>query len=248
MFTLQDNANDSVYLSLVIPAFNEEARIAKSLDRILNFLRSQPYPAEVIIVDDGSCDQTVNVVRKIALGTDRLRILQSGANYGKGWAIRSGMLEARGSYLFFTDADLSVPIEVLPLFVAKLVDGFDVTIGTRQKTGAFIEVHQPRYRELMGKTYTRLSNWILGLQVSDFTCGFKGFRRAAARELFFRQRLRRWSFDSEILYLARLKGYRVLEIPVTWRNDEATKVRLWKDAITSFLGLIQIRLHDFRGA
>lgn len=235
------------YLSLIIPAFNEEARIGKSLDRILSFLQSEPYSTEVIIVDDGSKDRTGDLVREHYQNHDSVRIYQQSHNLGKGAAVKQGMLLGNGEYLFFSDVDLSVPIETLPSFLAQLENHFDVTIGTRRKAGAAIEVHQPFYRELLGATYTKLSNRLLGLQVSDFTCGFKGFRREAARDLFSRQQLKNWGFDAEILYLAQLKGYRVLEAPVTWRDDQATKVRLWRDAVTSFLGLLQIRLYDYQG-
>jgi len=240
-------AGDQIYLSLIIPAFNEEARIQKNLGWILNFLKSQSYSSEIIIVDDGSQDRTVEVVRQIAQGNSQLRILRNNENLGKGGAVQVGMREAKGRYLFFFDADLSVPIETLPAFLAELENHCDVAIGTRQKAGARIEVHQPFYRELMGKTYTRLSNWILNLGVSDFTCGFKGFRGDVARDLFSRQRLKNWSFDAEILYLARLKGYRIQEIPVTWRDDRGSKVRLWRDVISSFFGLVQIRLYHLSG-
>lgn len=240
-------AQDPIYLSLILPAFNEEARIGKNLGRLLSFLRSQPYASEVIIVDDGSRDRTAGVVQEIGRESSSLRILCNDNNLGKGGAVRAGMLEGKGRFLFFSDADLSVPIEILPDFLAELENHCDVAIGTRQKAGARIEIHQPFYREFMGKVYTRLSNWILGLHASDFTCGFKGFRREVARELFSRQRLRRWSFDSEILYLARLKGYRVLEIPVTWSDDRDSKVRIWRDVISSFLGLVRIRLYHLLG-
>lgn len=239
--------NDPIHLSLVIPAFNEEARIGKNLARVLSFLRSQPYSSEVIIVDDGSQDRTVEVVREIGGESGLLHILRNSKNLGKGGALRVGMLRAKGKYLFFSDSDLSVPIETLPVFLVELERSCDVAIGTRQKVGSNIEVHQPFYRELMGKAYTRLSNWILNLRVSDFTCGFKGFRGDVARNLFFRQQLHNWSFDAEILYLARLQGYRVQEIPVNWRDDRGSKVRLWRDAISSFLGLVQIRLYHLSG-
>ena len=241
------NKSQGIYLSLIIPAFNEETRIGRSLDRILSFLRSQPYSSEVIIVDDGSQDRTVELIRERYGNQDGVRICQQPLNLGKGEAVKQGMLLGSGEYLFFSDADLSVPIEALPTFLTHLEDRCDITIGTRQKSGALIEVHQPFYREFMGKIYTSLSNWILGLPISDFTCGFKGFRREAARELFSRQRLKNWSFDAEILYLAQLKGYRLQEIPVHWRNDERTKVKLWRDIVNSFLGLIQIRLYDLWG-
>ena len=236
-----------VYLSLIIPAFNEEARIGNSLDRIFNFLRSQPYSFEVIIVDDGSRDRTVDLVRDRLGKHPAARILRQPHNQGKGEAVKQGMLSGTGDYLFFCDADLSVPIETLPTFLSRLQNHCDVTIGTRKKPGAFIEVHQPFYREFMGKTYTLLSNWILASHVSDFTCGFKGFRREAARALFPLQRMKNWSFDSEILHLAQLKGYQVEEIPVTWRDDKATKVRLWRDVVSSLLGLMNIRANQYLG-
>lgn len=236
-----------VYLSLIIPAFNEEDRIENSLDHILSFFQSQPYTSEVIIVDDGSQDRTAELVQRRCGEHPGVTVYRQARNRGKGEAVKRGMLLGKGKYIFFSDADLSVPIEMLPVFLTHLENHYDLTIGTRQKSGAMIEVRQPVYRELMGKMYTRLSNWILGLQVSDVTCGFKGFRREAARELFSRQRLRNWSFDAEILYLARLKGYRIQEIPVRWRDDRATKVRLWRDVWSSFLGLLKVRFYDYQG-
>lgn len=236
-----------VHLSLIIPAFNEAARIGTTLERILTFLRRQPYTFEIIIIDDGSKDQTDRLVRERYGQDSAVRIYRQLYNQGKGEAVKRGMLLANGEYLFFSDADLSVPIESLPVFVSSLQKDYDIAIGTRQKHGAIIEVHQPLYRELFGKTYTKLSKWITGLQCSDFTCGFKGFRKEAARELFSRQRIKNWSFDAEILYLAKLKSYRTQEIPVTWRNDRATKVRLWRDALVSFFGLLGIRLNHYLG-
>jgi dolichyl-phosphate beta-glucosyltransferase len=235
------------YISLIIPAFNEEKRIGQSLDRILSFLRGQPYLFEVIVVDDGSQDRTAEVVRSCCQADVTIRIERQPRNLGKGEAIRRGMLLGSGKYLFFSDADLSVPIETLPNLLSSLEKDADVAVGSRRTAGAVIEVHQPLYRELMGKVFTRLSNLILGLHVSDFTCGFKGFRREAARELFSRQRLGDWSFDAEILYLAQLRAYRVQEIPVVWRDDRATKVRLARDVISSFVGLLKIRLNHCLG-
>jgi len=229
-----------VYLSLIIPAFNEEMRIAGSLDRILKFLKGRPYTFEIIIIDDGSKDRTVELVKSRFGQHSEVRINQQ-QNLGKGKAVQQGMLLANGKYLFFSDADLSVPIETLSLFLSHLEKDSDIVIGTRQKAGATIEIHQPLIREFLGKVYTKLSNWILGLRFSDFTCGFKGFRKEAAKDLFSRQQLSNWSFDAEILYLAHLKGYKVSEISVHWRNDEQTKVRLWRDIISSFFGLLQIR-------
>ena len=229
-----------VYLSLIIPAFNEEMRIAGSLERILKFLKGQPYTFEIIIIDDGSKDRTVELVKNRFGQHSEIRINQQ-QNLGKGKAVQQGMLLASGKYLFFSDADLSVPIETLSLFLSHLEKDSDIAIGTRQKAGAIIEIHQPLFREFLGKVYTKLTNWILGLRFSDFTCGFKGFRKEAAKDLFSRQQLSNWSFDAEILYLAQLKGYRISEIPVHWRNDKRTKVKLWRDIVSSFLGLLRIR-------
>lgn len=242
-------AKDShaVYLSLIIPVFNEEARIGKSLERILSFLQSQPYSSEVIIVDDGSTDRTVGLIRELAEDDSGVRIHRQPRNQGKGEAVKQGMLLGNGNYLFFSDADLSVPIETLSLFLSYLEKDCDIAIGSRQKAGAIIELHQPFLRELLGKIYTWLSNWITALRISDFTCGFKGFRRNAALDLFSCQRLTSWSFDAEIIYLGHVKGYRLREIPVRWRNDQATKVRLWQDVFTSFLGLLKIRLNHSLG-
>lgn len=238
---------DAIYLSLVIPAYNEEERIAASLKQTLRFLETQPYTFEVVIVDDGSQDRTIEVVNQCHNSDSVLRIERQPRNLGKGEAIRRGMLLSNGRYLFFSDADLSVPIETISLFLSKLEAGFDIAIASRKEPGALIEIRQPIYREFMGKVFTDLSNWILKLRISDFTCGFKGFRRDAARDLFSRQRLRDWSFDAEILYLAKLQGYRVGEIPVVWRDNRATKVRLWTDVMTSFLGLLKIRFNDCLG-
>ena len=235
------------YLSLVIPAFNEDRRIGQSLERILSFFRAQSYPFEIIVVDDGSTDRTVEVVRGFAASDPQLRVEPQPQNRGKGEAIRKGMLLAGGKYLFFSDADLSVPIEAVPDFLSRLEAGDDVAVGSRRIAGAVIEVHQPIHRELMGKVFTGLSNLILGLKLKDFTCGFKAFRRDAARELFSRQRLGGWSFDSEILYLAKSKGYRIAEVPVVWRNDEATKVRLGRDVVRSFVDLWNIRINHTLG-
>ncbi|HEU4344189.1 MAG TPA: dolichyl-phosphate beta-glucosyltransferase [Candidatus Binatia bacterium] len=244
---IRQQERDAVYLSLIIPAFNEEERIGTSLEQILRFLKSQPHSFEVIIIDDGSSDGTRPFVHERYGKEPRVRLYSQPARRGKGAAVQLGMLKARGDYVFFSDADLSVSIEQLPLFMSRLQDHCDAAIGTRQTIGARIEVRQPRLREWMGQVFTWLSNLFLGLRHSDLTCGFKGFRRPVANELFSRQQLHNWSFDSEILYLAKIRGYRVAEVPVTWRNDAASKVKLSRDVISSFLGLLSIRLNHYLG-
>jgi dolichyl-phosphate beta-glucosyltransferase len=236
-----------VHLSIIIPAFNEETRIGKSLETILSFLKSQSYSFEVIVVDDGSCDGTRVLIHDRYRNEPCVRLHVKPIRRGKGAAVQDGMLQARGRFVFFSDADLSVPIETIPLFLAHLQNGCGIAIASRRRGGATVERHQPAIREFMGGVFTRLSNRILALQHSDLTCGFKGFRREIAKELFSRQLLGNWSFDSEILYLAKIKGYRVLEIPVTWRNDAATKVRLSRDVLSSLLGLLSIRVNHYFG-
>jgi dolichyl-phosphate beta-glucosyltransferase len=242
-----DAENHPVTLSLIIPAYNEERRIGKSLEQIFLFCNALGDPYEVIIVDDGSTDETVGCIRRRFGDRSQLKIVRQPERRGKGAAVQQGMLHGRGDYLFFSDADLSVPIEALPTFLTELRNHCDVAIGSRRAPGAKIEIHQPFFREMLGRVFTVLSNLVLGLRHSDATCGFKGFRRATAQDLFTRLRLPNWSFDSELLYLAHLKKYRVTEIPVTWRNDQATKVRLWKDVFASFLGLLQIRANRLLG-
>ena len=234
-------------ISLIIPAFNEEQRIGKSLEQILRFCNAQTLPLEVIIVDDGSSDGTVPFIRQRFGGHSQLQIIEQPMRRGKGAAVQQGMLQARGDYVFFSDADLSVPIETVLPFLVELQNRCDVAIGSRRAPGAKIEVHQPFFRETMGRVFTSLSNLLLGARYFDVTCGFKGFKREVARDLFTRQRLHNWSFDSEILFIARLRGYQVTEIPVSWRNQQGTKVRVWKDAAVSFLGLLQIRLNQILG-
>ena len=234
--------NDSrPVVSIIIPVFNEENRVGRSLERIFAFCNTQPYSYEVIVADDGSTDGSVNLIRDRFAKQCQLRIVQLSVHRGKGGAVQRGMLHGSGDFLIFSDADLSVPIEVLPKFLLELQRGFDVAIASRRAAGSVIEVNQDPFRKLMGNVFTSLSNFLLGLHHSDLTCGFKAFRRDAALEIFSRQRLDNWSFDSEILFLAKLKSLRVAEVAVTWRNDRATKVNLWRDVLASFLGLMAVR-------
>src|SRR6185503_18280138 len=170
-------AQRSVEISLIIPAYNEEQRIGKSLEQIFRFCNAQAISYEVIVVDDGSSDDTVAFIRRRFGAQNELRILQQPARGGKGAAVQRGMLEGQGEYLFFSDADLSVPIETLSTLLTELRSHCDIAIGNRRTPGAVIEIHQPFFRELMGRIFTWLSNLVLGLRRSDFTCGFKGFRR-----------------------------------------------------------------------
>jgi dolichyl-phosphate beta-glucosyltransferase len=238
-------SNDSL-LSLVIPVYNEEKRIGSSLSEIIAYFQRNGYSYELIVVDDGSTDRTVEIVKELIAGIQSGRLLCA-RHGGKGAAVRKGVLNAKGQYVFFTDADLSTPIAELDKFLEQLNQGYKVVIGSRKMTGANVEVHQSWLRESMGKVFTWLTNVILTKNISDVTCGFKGFSRPVAQEVFSRQQVNNWSFDAEILFLVQQYGYLIKEIPVRWRNDPATRVNLLKDTVRSFLGLLKIRANDWRG-
>lgn len=235
-------------LSIVIPAYNEDRRLPKTLDRIFAYLQTQPYKAEIIVVDDGSCDRTAELVDAAREKYPDLRLLSNSGNRGKGFSVRHGMLEARGRVALFTDADLSTPIEE----TAKLLDaiekqGYDGAIGSRAVDRSLIQVHQSALREQAGIFFNRLVRWIAGIDFSDTQCGFKAFRRAPTRIIFEQQRIERFGFDPEILFLAKRNGLRVAEVPVRWSHDDATKVNVASDGARMFLELLEIRWNALSG-
>lgn len=238
--------SNDLLLSLIIPAYNEEKRIGASLAQIIAYFQRNGYSHELIVVDDGSTDSTVEVVKELMAGMQNGRLLCA-THGGKGAAVRKGVLSAKGQYVFFTDADLSTPITDLEKFLEQLNQGYKVVIGSRKIAGANVEVHQSWLRESMGKVFTWLTNVILANNISDVTCGFKGFSRPVAQKVFSRQQINGWSFDAEVLFLAQKYGYAIKEVPVHWRNDPGTKVKLLRDTIRSFLGLLKIRANDWRG-
>jgi dolichyl-phosphate beta-glucosyltransferase len=233
------------HLSVVIPAYNEAKRIGASVRRVLDYLRAQPFTWEFLVVDDGSSDETVEVVKQ-AGGPD-VRVISYTPNRGKGGALQVGMLEAAGEIVLFSDADLSTPIEQLEAFLPWFSQGYDVVIGTRKTRQAQIMVRQPLLRRLGGKAFTRLSNLILGVRVTDATCGFKAWTRHAAREVFSRQTVRGWGFDAETLLIAHRLGFRIKEVPVRWADDAASRVSLLRDTLGSLSELLRIRIKAWRG-
>jgi len=233
-------------LSVVIPAYNEEAVIAGTLEAVTQYLSSRRLDYEVVVVDDGSADRTVEVVRRQMAASRSIRLLQS-THRGKGAAVKRGMLEVRGTNALFMDADHSTPIQEWEQCAPWLRGGYEVVIGSRKMPGAQVRVHQPFLRESMGKAFTWLTNALLTGNVTDITCGFKGFAAQAARRIFALQRIDGWGFDAEILFLAKRLGYRIREIPVRWTNDERTKVRLARDAARSFAELLEIRRSAWAG-
>ena len=229
-------------ISVVIPCFNEEKRLFETLHRIDNYFTNKGVDFEVIVVDDGSIDSTVKSIKAISNEIKNLSLYVNPHNMGKGYSIGLGISKSKYEYILFTDADMSTPIEEFDKFLARINDGKKIIIGSRKMAGANVIVKQPVIREFMGKAFTRLSNLILGTNFSDFTCGFKCFETSVAKEIFSKSRINRWSFDSEILYLTKKLNYDVVEVPVTWHDDRATKVNLKKDILGSFTELIKIRM------
>lgn len=234
-------------ISFVIPLYNEEKRVQKSVREILAFREGFPHEMELIFVDDGSTDRTEEIARE-ELGSVPYRWIRFEANRGKGAAVRAGMLLAEGDYLFFTDADLSTPLEEYSRLLAALQNGKDAAIASRGP-GAQVLVHQNVLRESMGRIFNRIARLFSFEGISDSQCGFKAFRREAAKELFGRQRLTGFSFDAEILYLAQRLGYRIAEIPVTWINSPESRVRILRDSLNMVWDLFRIHgLHrDLKG-
>jgi dolichyl-phosphate beta-glucosyltransferase len=230
-------------LSVVIPAFNEAHRLPATLARLREHLRGQDRPHEILVVDDGSSDGTADVAR--SAGED-VRVLRHVPNRGKGYAVRRGMRAATGERRLMTDADLSTPIEELSKLEAEIDRGYDVAIASRAVAGARIEVHQPAYREAMGRAFNVLVQALLLPGLADTQCGFKLFTAAAAEAAFGACRLDGFSFDVEALYVARRRGLRIAEVPVVWRNDAATRVGLGGGG-AAFLDLFRIRLSALRG-
>ncbi len=232
------------FLSIIVPVYNEEKRLSGGIAKILRFIDTQAFTSELIVVNDGSTDKTMRLLKKFKHPS--LRLISYEKNRGKGYAIREGMLNAQGELRLFIDVDLSTPIEEFQKFL-PFCKTFDVIIGSRRTKGSAILVHQPMLREWLGSIFTWLSSVFLGVEVSDFTCGFKCFSKVAASTLFSLQRLHGWGFDSEIIYLAQKKGFSIKEIPVTWSNNTQTRVVLAKDVFFSLIDLIKIRANDVLG-
>jgi dolichyl-phosphate beta-glucosyltransferase len=225
-------------VSLVIPVYNEETRLPRALNSLLDFLGTQGFSWEILIVDDGSIDRTAEIAKEVAEKTGQLHYLHT-PHRGKGHAVRTGMLAAGGTFRFYSDADLSVPIDDLSRFLPALEQA-DVAIGSREAAGA-VRFNEPRYRHAIGRVYNLLVRILLTPGLQDTQCGFKGFRGDVARELFSRQAMEDWGFDVEILYLAQRLGYRIAEVPVHWTYGRHSRIRVLRDIWRMFRDVWRVR-------
>ncbi len=239
-------ANDCTY-SIIIPAYNESERIGATLEKVLSYLAQQGWDAEVIAVNDGSRDNTPEIIQGCADKNSRLRLLQNPGNRGKGYSVRNGMMHARGKVLLFSDADLSSPIEEAGKLFEAIAAGADVAIGSRWLKSDLQTQRQPLYRQLFGRIFNLLLRIILSLKFKDTQCGFKAFTRQAAQAIFPRQRIERWGFDPELLYLAKKFGFKVAEVPVEWAHSEGTRISPLRDGTRMFGELLKIRWNALSG-
>ncbi len=228
------------HLSVVVPAYNEAGRIRASLERIDAYLSEQPYSSEILVVDDGSTDGTSSIVT--GLGLERIQLLRYDVNRGKGHAVRYGVMRSLGKLVLFSDADLATPIEEIAALSAAIAGGADVAIGSRDVAGSRLERRQSPIRELGGKLFNRLVQILAVPGIHDTQCGFKLFTRDAAQSIFRLCTIDNFSFDVEVLFVARKLGYSIAEVPVRWRHQEGSKVRLWRDAPRMLRTLFRIRM------
>ena len=233
--------------SIVIPAYNESTRLAASLEKVLAYVHAQGWDAEVIVVNDGSRDNTAEIVRSFAAKDPVLRLLENPGNRGKGYSVRNGMLNARGKILLFSDADLSSPIEEAPKLLQALEEGADIAIGSRWLRAETQTQRQPLHRQLFGRIFNLMLRITLGLKFKDTQCGFKAFKKLAADAIFPLQKIERWGFDPEILFLAKRYGLRVAEVPVSWAHDHRSKINPLRDGARMFWELMQVRINSMSG-
>jgi glycosyltransferase involved in cell wall biosynthesis len=233
--------------SIVIPAYNESARLGTTLEKVLAYVHAQQWDAEVIVVNDGSRDNTAEIVRSFAAKDSALRLIENPGNHGKGYSVRNGMLHAKGSIVLFSDADLSSPIEEAPKLFQSLATGADIAIGSRWLRAETQTQRQPFHRQVMGRIFNLLLRITLGLNFADTQCGFKAFKRKAVDAIFPLQKIERWGFDPEILFLARKFGFTVQEVAVAWGHSGGTRIHPLVDGSRMFLEMLRIRWYSLTG-
>jgi len=233
-------------LSIVIPAYNEENRLPDTLAQIASFVSAQSYPVEVVVVDNNSSDATRRIAEDFAAKYLYARVLHE-PRQGKGAAVKTGMLAAHGEYLFICDADLSMPIEEVNKLLPPALDSYDVAIASREAPGAR-RVDEPEYRHLMGRVFNLIVRLLAIPGIQDTQCGFKVFRRAVAYQVFPLQTIDGWGFDVEVLFIALRRGYKLVEVPITWYYRPQTKISPLRDSINMFTEVMRVRINGWRGA
>jgi len=233
--------------SIVIPAYNESARIPATLQSVLSYVRAQGWSTEVIVVNDGSRDATADLVREFARGAPEVRLIENPGNRGKGYSVRNGLLQALGEVVMFTDADLSAPIEEAQGLFAAIAQGADIAIGSRWLEKGRQTHRQPLYRQFFGRCFNAVTRAVMGLRFADTQCGFKAFTRTAAQTVFQLQTIEGWGFDPEILFIAVKRGYRIVEVPVIWAHDERTRMSYLKDGMKMLEEVAAIRWNALLG-
>lgn len=233
--------------SLIIPAYNESERLTVSLPKILDYVRQRQLQCEIIVVNDGSSDDTADVARRFMALHPDIRLVENPGNRGKGYSVRNGMLHAQGDVMLFTDADLSSPIYEADKLFSAIEQGADVAIGSRWLRAELQTERQPWYRQLYGRLFNLALRLTLGLKYRDTQCGFKAFTRNAAQAIFTRQRVERWGFDPELLFLANKFKLRTVEVPVEWAHDHRSKISPVRDGLKMGVEMLAVRWNDIRG-
>lgn len=231
----------------MIPAYNEAQRIERTLDRVLDCVAQQAWSAEVLVVDDGSTDGTPAIVKRFMQEHPNLHLIQNPGNRGKGYSVRNGLLQAVGEMVMFTDADLSAPMHEAELLFDALRSGCDVAIGSRWLDRSRQTQHQPWYRRFFGRCFNGVTRLVMNLPYADTQCGFKAFRRSAAQVIFRLQRIERWGFDPEILFIARRLGFNIKEVAVSWGHDERSKMSYLRDGAKMLEEMAVIRKNSLLG-
>jgi glycosyltransferase involved in cell wall biosynthesis len=233
--------------SIVIPAFNESARILATLQSVAACIRERGWQAEVIVVNDGSSDSTAGLVQAFARNAPEVRLIENPGNRGKGYSVRAGMLQALGEVVLFTDSDLSAPIEEAERLFAAIAQGADIAIGSRWLESGRQTHRQPLYRQFFGRCFNAVTRAVMGLRFADTQCGIKAFTRAAAQTVFQLQTIERWGFDPEILFIALKRGLRVVEVPVSWAHDDRSRISYLRDGLKMLEEIAIIRWNALRG-
>lgn len=233
------------FLSIIIPAYNEQSRLPNTLEQAFHFLGKQSFKSEVVVVENGSTDKTFEVAQKFVEQHKNLRVIHT-EERGKGGAVQRGVREAGGEYVFICDADLSMPVEEISKFIPPALKDFDIAIGSREAPGA-VRYNEPYYRHLTGRVFNMLIRLMVLPNLQDTQCGFKCLRAEVARDIFPFQTITGWAFDVELLYIAHYHGYRILEIPIDWYFNADSKVRVLRDSWRMFIDLLVIRRNARRG-